>query len=746
MSHDHYKAIPVLAAYIDRIGAEELNFKRFMVKEYKGNYYTERCLIRIEADGEIFCSNKEYAPTKAEAEAIKEAVANANWPRAVEAKNSNGLKGKTKGTLFEFWNNARNGIIMVQERRDNPKAYIPWTLFSDGEWRAMEPDRKLPFWKPAKKHAMPRKMIHEGAKAAQFVDNLIHDKEALEKHPWGKELAEFEHWGMIGGALAPHRTNYEELSMEKPLEVVYVCDNDYPGNAALQEVSRHYGGAMKGIMFDKRWKYSFDLADEMPKELFVKGRYLGPSLKDLMVGATRATELVQFGKGRPVAVMKKSFKEEWYHSVTPEVYIHKDWPNRILMGAEFNNVVAPFSDVDDTSRLIKRDSASKTAVLKYDPGRKSGIYGEAESGRYINTHVPSGIVPEKGDATPFTEFMEHLVENENDRLELMRWCATLIARPGVKMLYGVLVISEKQGIGKGTLGEKILAPLVGQENVSYPSEKEIVDSNFNYWMAHKRLAVVHEIYAGHSAKAYNQMKSIITDRYITVSKKFQANYRIENWLHVFACSNSKRAIQLSADDRRWFVPKITEKKLPASYWAELNKWLSEEGGLNIIAYWAEQFLKKNTPVVSGDGAPWSNAKNDVIEEGYSPGQALVAQRIEQIDHVLTSEDKTSEKRRKDWEAKGMLKDGQMFIWDRDLLLMIRDELHDGRNSDRLERPLTVRKVAKTKGWEVSKTKVDGSFAGEKVWGGVVIGRTEKAVEMAWRGEIHPIRLEDLKQL
>jgi hypothetical protein len=31
-------------------------------------------------------------------------------------------------------------------------------------------------------------------------------------------------------------------------------------------------------------------------------------------------------------------------------------------------------------------------------------------------------------------------------------------------------------------------------------------------------------------------------------------YEIENWLHVYACSNSLNALKLSSDDRRWFVP------------------------------------------------------------------------------------------------------------------------------------------------------------------------------------------------
>lgn len=712
MSDPTYKNIPVLSAYIDRIGAEELNWRKFMVKEHRGEYYTERSLITIKADGSISCTNKEYAPTEEEAEEIQDALKKAKFPKSIGATASKvkdlRMVLNSNSILYEFLNH-KDEVIMVQERTTikGKKAHIPWTFWSDGEWRKMEPEGALPFWKPTARARKPRIMIHEGAKAAKFVDHLVNGHQIQEDakgHPWLDELSAYEHWGLIGGALAPHRADYSELIREKPVEVVYVCDNDFPGKSALQAVSRCYGGAMKGIMFDGRWAHAWDMADPMPKNLYTgKGRYVGPALKEMMQLATAATEIVPnpSGKGRGLTVIRSAFVEEWFHSVTPEVFVHKDWSNRIYTLPEFNSVVRPFSEVDDTARLLKGDAASKSAVLKYSPAHASGIYGSGEAGRFINTHCPTDIKPEKGDPQPFLDYMEHLVPDEGDRIELLRWCATLIARPEVKILYGVLMISETQGIGKGTLGEKILAPLVGMPNVSFPNEKEIVDSNFNYWLAHKRLAVVHEIYAGHNSKAYNNCKSLITDRYITVSKKYQANYEIENWIHIFACSNSMRALRLPMDDRRWFVPKVTESKKPPKYWGDLNVWLNE-GGLQIISWWANEWLKTNHPVLRGDPAPWSEIKKEIVEEGYSPGQALVARVLERLKEAVEGRD---EELKESLTKKGQMREGELFVVDRDLVELIKNNIYEGRHSDRLEKPLTVRKVAKAYGWFVSEHKV-----------------------------------------
>ena len=88
--------------------------------------------------------------------------------------------------------------------------------------------------------------------------------------------------------------------------------------------------------------------------------------------------------------------------------------------------------------------------------------------RLVNTYRPPTIKAIKGDPSSWIEFMEHLIPDQGDRLETLRWCATLIAGPDIRMLYGVLLISQKQGVGKSTLGEVILAPLVGPWNVSTP--------------------------------------------------------------------------------------------------------------------------------------------------------------------------------------------------------------------------------------------------------------------------------------
>lgn len=725
---------PSLNAYLTRVGAEELNFRRFMIKDYRkgANYYVERALIKILPDGTLECNREEYNPTDAERKAIAEEMAKVDVPRSIDAtvRNAQRQQEELDGDSFLFVRRRTGEVAMIQQKFITPagaKVYVPWSFWSDGKWRRMEPDGPLPFWKPMKHRGITRKMIHEGAKAAAHIDDLINNPERrreLEDHPWGEELSKYEHWGMIGGALAPHRSDYAELRAETPTETVYVCDRDFPGEAALKEVSKHYEESIQGIKFGANFPLAWDMADAMPEELFAgEGRerhYVGQPLRDFKQPATWATQIITTGKkGRPRTVIRTAFAEEWLHSVQPQVYVHVDRPWRLLNEGEFNHEVRPFSDADDTARYLKTSDASKAAIIRYDPSRPSGVY--EEHGRFINTHMSPSIKTVRGDASRWLRFMDHLVTDDSDRLELMRWCATLIARPDIRMTYGVLLISEAQGVGKGTLGEKILAELVGRNNTSFPSENSIVDSQFNSWMAHKRLAVIHEIYAGHSSKAYNKLKSMITDKMIRVNVKFSAEYDMENWLHFFACSNSKRAMRFSADDRRWLVPKITDKRLTRQYWADLNEWLMKRRGLSIIKGWAEKFVEEQGPVMPGATSPDSSLKREIVEDGMSQGMRTVSTVLDRIRSVLSSDEEDDVKMRERWERDGMMvreegptvMRGRVILLDVDLVSFINDTVYSGRQSDRMEKPLTMRKLAKEQGWHVGDQAVS---TGMKTWG------------------------------
>lgn len=474
---DDYKQFPKLAAYIDRIDAEQLNFRAFMKKDYKAHYYVEKTLIKISPDGDVICDHEEYAPTDIEAKAIKEefqAKKSDTWPpKAILASNIDSLllllndrhKKKNwpkvkKQDLYPVYSRKETGIIMVQQRVDleGRKFYLPWCLWSDNKWRNMEPnaDGRLPFFKPPERNTTYI-MIHEGAKAAAHVQWLCFSKEPEAQklridHPWVHFLKQYDHWGMLGGALAPNRADVDEVIRENPAEVIYVCDNDFAGKAMISQLSKRFADRLKCsfqyITFDQQFPPTFDLADQFPRSLFNdQGLYIGPLPENCTRSATWATRRIEPEEGKPYYVLRPEFINEWFFAIEPPVFVNRFRPDWLLSEKAFNTEVRAFSHLKDTASHLITHAESKTEGVAYEPAHKPGLL-TGDGGLKVNTHQPAKIKSIASEPAAFLEYMRRLIPDDRDRHELMRWCATLIAKPEIRMQYGVILISEQQGGGR----------------------------------------------------------------------------------------------------------------------------------------------------------------------------------------------------------------------------------------------------------------------------------------------------------
>jgi len=257
--------------------------------------------------------------------------------------------------------------------------------------------------------------------------------------------------------------------------------------------------------------------------------------------------------------------------------------------------------------------------MVYRPGFQPGTLN-IEGQRCFNVYEDARIQPLTGDHAPWLEFLEHLFPVPDERELVMRWLATLIALPRIRMRYGLLLISTMHGVGKNTLGN-ILRMLLGAQNVCFPSESSVVNSDFNAWLSRKRLIFIGEFYSGHSRKAYDKLKPILADDLVQVNEKGVNQYEMENWATVIACSNSERALHLDDEDRRWMVPTVTEVTKPTEYWLTLYAWLAAEGP-GVIMRWALDQVADGNHVRTGDHAPGTGRKAVIVEESRSDGKKL----------------------------------------------------------------------------------------------------------------------------
>lgn len=626
--------VPSISAYLKRIGAEPRSLRTAVVTEAVGKYWKDLATITIDhIDGVVKVSNSSYAPTESEAIKIKDEVALYTWPEIKKLDRlmdlPKELKAASPDSIFEF-RDTENKIVMLQQRVEikDEKKYIPWTFWDDGEWRRMEPEGKLPLWGLEQLKDNTTVFIHEGAKAARAVRRMVEAQtddqlKKLKVHPWGDELKGAAHLGWIGGALSPYRTDWSVLKKLGITRAYIVSDNDPSGVQAVPNISYNLHCPTFHVQFTDDWPKSFDLADEFPKKMFntISGKtyYNGPTFRSCVQPGTWATDAVPNSKGRPTIMLRDHFKEMWAYVEEVDTFVCIDMPEIIREAKILNNMLKSFSHSSNTTSLMVGSYRGRSTRFCYRPDIKGRVITDKTTAA-INLHTPTQIKSTTGDIKPFIDFMEYLFPLEHERNEVMKWVATLIAKPEVRMHYALLLVSTIQGVGKTTLGERILAPLVGDQNVSFPREQDIVESQFNGWLAQKRLIVVGEIYSGHSWKAYNRLKSLVTDRDIEVNPKFLRPYKIENWAHFVVCSNSRRALKMEDNDRRWYYPTVTELPWPPERFGELYNWL-QSGGLGIIKGWAEGYGQY---VRSGANAPMSGLKKELIEASRSEAQNEVA--------------------------------------------------------------------------------------------------------------------------
>jgi hypothetical protein len=690
--------IPSIANYLKRIGAEPRSLRVAVVKISHGAYWTDIATVRIQPDGSVMATAG-YEPTGVEAAQIKTEVLAAKWPGSTKLGKGfelpEELKSAASKDIFEL-KDAQGNLLMIQQRvndrKTGDKRYVPWSPWDDGEWRKAEPEGPLPLYGLETIQDHTTVFVHEGAKAAKAVRDLVNprteaEREALAAHPWGAELSGAAHIGWIGGALSPARTDWSELSRAGVQRVYIVADNDEPGKTAIPRISeRLQGMTVFSIEFTENWPAGFDLADEFPKSMFTKmgkhTHYSGPTFRDVLHPATWATDMHPnpSGKGAPIAVLRKEFANLWVWIEETDSFVCREMPEINHQIGMFNAMIRPFSHVAATGQLIQKTYKGRTARVCYRPDIKARMVTDRTTSA-INLHTPSTIKPIDGDEGPWLDFLKHVFPVERERKEIMRWCATLIARPEIRMLYGILLYSERQGMGKSTLGEKILAPLVGLQNTGFPGERDIVESSFNGWVAKKRLIVVGEIYTGQSFKAYNILKSYITDKNINVNEKFERPYTIENWTHMLACSNSKKALRIEETDRRWFYPRLNETPWDRKQWGEFLDWLGS-GGLGIIARWANEY---GDYVMEGEHAPMTASKKSLIED--SKGE-VVTHWVDVMEAVESEEE--------------------------DVVFAI-SEVRDAMRSKHgriYETPHQFRKEAISRGWYTTdvRVKIDGSYS------------------------------------
>lgn len=285
--------------------------------------------------------------------------------------------------------------------------------------------------------------------------------------------------------------------------------------------------------------------------------------------------------------------------------------------------------------LLDNGYIQKAHDITYRPLEPRGLI-ELEGVTWLNTFRPSAVVAEEGDASPFVDFMTHLVPDEAECAHLLKMIAFTVRNPGHKIGHALLLRTREQGVGKSMM-TSIWAALLGEHNARKTTSTEL-DSDYQGFLPGRLLIVCEELNLGKGLRTYNNLKDLITGTTAVVNEKFLRQRIWPNFATFVFLTNIDNPILIEDRDRRFFYIDSPAGRREPAYYTEFDAWW--RANLGVIRHHLDQIdLSDFHPF---GPPPMTQAKQQLIECSRSElAQDLalaIADRIHVFDRDIVTLD------------------------------------------------------------------------------------------------------------
>lgn len=216
------------------------------------------------------------------------------------------------------------------------------------------------------------------------------------------------------------------------------------------------------------------------------------------------------------------------------------------------------------------------------------------------------------DVRPWLNHIEYLFENETDRNYLLDFLAHIAQHRGKKIRWAPIIIGS-QGVGKDLFLRPLLKALAHN---SIQIEPQSLMSKFVDFFE-TELVIVQEMLRFEKNEAYERIKVALSGSgsdTLLVERKFKMPYEVPNLVNFLFFTNHTDALNLSYDDRRFFVIQSQAKARDGDYYSELaDKFYEEQEGWKKVWTWLRS---RDISAFNPNFRPMMNAdKEAMIEEG-----------------------------------------------------------------------------------------------------------------------------------
>lgn len=278
--------------------------------------------------------------------------------------------------------------------------------------------------------------------------------------------------------------------------------------------------------------------------------------------------------------------------------------------------------------LMMQRGCVRVQAVTYRPGR--GKLFREEGVEMFNIYTAperphAGTVVAESQVRPFLDLLGWVLPGAADRELMLDWFSFIAQRPGIKVQWAPVLLSETNGVGKDLL-LGILADIVGRANFA-SIEAARLDGDFNADWALSQVVYVLELPRARKRDYVDKLKAVVASHagQLSVNQKGQARYSVPNdhcWVFT---TNHTDALVLDLTDRRFAILQAREQQLdPAIRDAVVA--FNAKGGRALAAEWLRQ--REISATFSPHSCPAaSEAKKAMTEENVQGAAAALLDRL-----------------------------------------------------------------------------------------------------------------------
>ncbi|BCL59468.1 hypothetical protein DGMP_01610 [Desulfomarina profundi] len=208
---------------------------------------------------------------------------------------------------------------------------------------------------------------------------------------------------------------------------------------------------------------------------------------------------------------------------------------------------------------------------------RSGDRVIQQGGKY-NLWQGYTLIPAQGDCSLILQHIREVWCGGDEEMYeyVLNWLADMFQhpeRPGKT----ALVLRSGQGAGKNIIADKVIAYFFGIHALIANRADDFL-GRFNSALGHAVFVFVNEAVWGGNKEKQGILKALITDRYITIERKYHEGTKVSNCSHLLFSSNESWVAPTEIGDRRFvYLPVSDHKKGDAVYFKNLVSQIENKG-------------------------------------------------------------------------------------------------------------------------------------------------------------------------